>query len=213
MTRLWFAFLFVSLAGAVASKKPAAQVPDGVVSVEYVAEPGYFTGGVPPKNTPERAWLSVIVRRSFPPDGQKTLPVKLIRVTDSTGASYPLIGIAGRWKSKGAPVYRIVSGEPVPKDLPKASTTQEKPPALSGAWTTLFQLEGGELKPAGSGFFEEGDQKKMLLTVERDKVAGEDQASFTKSPLTLHYLFQVPKTAQGLRLCFGSEEPVALAVN
>jgi hypothetical protein len=212
MTRFWFAFLFVSLTGAVASKKPAAEVPDGVVSVEYVAELGYLTGAVPPKNTPEQAWLSVTVRRSFPPGSQMKLPVKLIRVTDSTDASYPLIGIACRWKSKDALVYRIVKGEPIPTEVPKGPVRQGERIRLNGGWSTLFQEEGGELKPAGSAFCEDGDIKKMLLTLTRDKESGEDRIEFLKSPLTLHYWFQVPKAAQELQLRFGSEEPVALAV-
>ena len=214
MIRFWSAFLIIiPMTGALASEKPGAQSPEGVVSVEYLTNPGPFSGMVPPSPTPEQAWLSVTVRRSFPTGAPLTLPAALIRVTDSAQGSYPLIGLAGRWKSKGVPVYRILKGAPVPSETPvKAPPGQGGSVRLSGGWTTLLAVEGGELKAAGSAFFEDENPKKELLSVTPGKGAGEDQIAFHKSPLTLNYVFLVPRAAQGLQLRFGSEDPVALVV-
>jgi hypothetical protein len=212
MTRFSFALLTVSIACAAAAEKPGAQIPDGVVSAEYVSNIGLFSGAAPPKETPGQAWLCVTLRRSIPPSGEKTVPVNLIRVTGGADASYPLIGIAPRWKSKGAPVYRLLKGEPLPDDLPKGSAPRGEAHSPSGGWSDLFKVEGDRLVSSGAGFFEDSNPKKLLLSVESGKAPGEDYIAFSKSPLTLQLLFLIPKSAQGLQLRFGGDEPFPLTL-
>lgn len=227
--RWWFVLLLLAAGGGIAAAKPAAKSTDGIVSVGYVSEVGCYTGAEPPKATPEQALLSVVEQRTFPAGGGQKVPVGHIRVTDSTNASYPLIAIAARRKSKEAPVYKVVNGSPLPATPPEgfsspdgfentlltdkaASSTPGTTIQLSGIWKRLYKLEGKVYLPVGAGFFEEGNLKRKLLVVVPAKGPDEMQIEFAEGPLTLNYLFLVPRAASGLTLRFGAEAPVVLSV-
>jgi hypothetical protein len=206
-------------AGAQAAGGWSAQV----MSAARLHEVTYISGAIPPPLEEGKIWVNVTVKVTSPgKDG--TVPAEMIRLSDGAEGSYPLIGITYLAKPDHTPIYRILVGQPFPdsdrttqarKDPAKKETGQKGPPLRpSGMWSTIYTMADDKksVKPSGSGFFEDGNPKKLLLIAGKDSKTDVNRISFSKSPLTVVLLFQVPAQAQGLQLHLGDAAPVPVTV-